>query len=330
MSNYSDKSGQNCSNNNDCFPYAWCGNGKCYQTCTNNSQERRNYKCICNEGGSNQNCPQGTSCQGNVCQEISCPGPYKGGIKGPVFFLQPGSAYTNPILNNQKPGSLLSWNVDSQFFNKNNSSNKIAQQIQEFVSEYYNQNPSNKKKHICSLFLSGGGNSRLGKLGYYKDDNKYYYQMSYGNGETTVQNDFPIDNFKNFDNTNPITLKTNADDISQVQEMERLRQQIASNKISIETYNRKIEELKEGIIIKRADAERKERQVETQNRQIYGQSKDLENKINLLQTRKAMLDFAIDRNNFKNKQIYTQISGICAVLIIMILLYVFFNKFYKS
>ena len=74
--------------------------------------------------------------------------------------------------------------------------------------------------------------------------------------------------------------------------------------------------------------ERKERLVETQNRQVYGQSKDLENKINLLQTRKAMLDVSIDRNNFKNKQIYTQITGICSVLIIMILLYVFFNKFY--
>jgi len=357
MSNYSDKSGQTCSNNNDCAPYGWCGNGKCYQTCTLNSQSRRNYKCICNEGGSNQNCPQGTSCQGNVCQEIPCPGLYQQGIKGPVFFLQPGDKYSKPILDNQQPASLQTWDVDRQFFDKNSySNNKVAQQIQEFVSGYLTD--KDNLTRYCSLFLSGGGTSRLGKLGYYKENNKYYYQMSYGNGDKTKEASFTGQpQFKNtqpitlqnnnqmsygngdktkeasftgqpqFKNTQPITLQNNN---QEVQELERLRQQIKSNEISIDTYNRKIEELKEGIIIKRADAERKERQVETQNRQIYGQSKDLENKINLLQTRKAMLDFAIERNNFKNKQIYTQISGICAVLIIMILLYVFFTKFYQS
>lgn len=325
MQKYSDKIGDTCSNNSDCFPYGWCGNGRCQQGCPLNNQGRRGYYCRCDEGGANQNCPQGTSCQNKVCKPLKCPAGYADAPEGPIFFLQPGNKYTNPILNNTQPSELQDWSVDKQFKDTNFApQNKIAEQIQDFVSANLEYKPNGSM--FCSLFVSGGRNSRLGRLGGYKQSqNKYTYQMSYGTGQTTEVVSFTGQ--PQYKNTQPITLQNNN---QEAQELEKLKQQIASNKISIETYNRKIEELKEEIIVKRADADRKERLVETQNRQVYGQSKDLENKINLLQTRKAMLDVSIDRNNFKNKQIYTQITGICSVLIIMILLYVFFNKFYQS
>jgi hypothetical protein len=71
---------------------------------------------------------------------------------------------------------------------------------------------------------------------------------------------------------------------------------------------------------------KKDEALEEKQKQVYGQTKEIEDKITLLETRKKMLDLSIDRNLYKNKVIYSLFSIVLAFVIIMIGLYAFFNK----
>ena len=75
-----------------------------------------------------------------------------------------------------------------------------------------------------------------------------------------------------------------------------------------------------GQIEKKADS------LEEKQKQVYGQTKEIEDKMRLLETRDKMLELSINRNLYKKKVIYSLFSVILAFVIIMICFYAFFNK----
>jgi len=75
-----------------------------------------------------------------------------------------------------------------------------------------------------------------------------------------------------------------------------------------------------GLIEKKAD------DLEEKQKQVYGQTKEIEDKMRLLETRNKMLELSINRNLYKKKVIYSLFSVILAFVIIMICFYAFFNK----
>lgn len=60
--------------------------------------------------------------------------------------------------------------------------------------------------------------------------------------------------------------------------------------------------------------------------QLEALNKQIENKMKLIETRNRMLQVSIEKNNYKKKVIYTLISIILAIIIIMLVAYVYFNK----
>ena len=75
-----------------------------------------------------------------------------------------------------------------------------------------------------------------------------------------------------------------------------------------------------GLIEKKAD------DLEEKQKQVYGQTKEIEDKMRLLETRNKMLELSIDRNLYKKKVIYSLFSVVLVFVIIMIGLYALFNK----
>ena len=74
------------------------------------------------------------------------------------------------------------------------------------------------------------------------------------------------------------------------------------------------------LIEKKADT------LDEKQKQVYGQTKEIEDKMRLLETRDKMLQLSIDRNFYKKKVIYSLFSVILAFVILMICFYAFFNK----
>ena len=72
--------------------------------------------------------------------------------------------------------------------------------------------------------------------------------------------------------------------------------------------------------------EKKAEALEEKQKQVYGQTKEIEDKMRLLETRDKMRELSIDRNLYKNKVIYSLFSVVLAFVIIMIGLYALFNK----
>lgn len=72
--------------------------------------------------------------------------------------------------------------------------------------------------------------------------------------------------------------------------------------------------------------EKKEDTLDEKQKQVYGQTKEIEDKMRLLETRDKMLQLSIDRNLYKKKVIYSLFSIILAFVILMICFYAFFNK----
>lgn len=72
--------------------------------------------------------------------------------------------------------------------------------------------------------------------------------------------------------------------------------------------------------------EKKAEALEEKQKQVYGQTKEIEDKIRLLETRSKMRELSMNRNLYKNKVIYSLFSVVLAFVIIMIGLYAFFNK----
>jgi flagellar motility protein MotE (MotC chaperone) len=89
------------------------------------------------------------------------------------------------------------------------------------------------------------------------------------------------------------------------EEKDRLRAFINSQDSDIQGFDNNLKEKKE--------------QLEALNKQI-------ENKMKLIETRNRMLQVSIEKNNYKKKVIYTLISIILAIIIIMLVAYVYFNK----
>jgi chromosome segregation ATPase len=60
--------------------------------------------------------------------------------------------------------------------------------------------------------------------------------------------------------------------------------------------------------------------------QLEQMNSHIHDKIKLIETRNRMLQVSIEKNNYKKKVIYTLISVIIAIIIIMLVAYVYFNK----
>jgi hypothetical protein len=72
--------------------------------------------------------------------------------------------------------------------------------------------------------------------------------------------------------------------------------------------------------------EKKADSLDEKQKQVYGQTKEIEDKMSLLETRDKMLELSINRNLYKKKVIYSLFSVILAFVILMICFYAFFNK----
>jgi hypothetical protein len=70
----------------------------------------------------------------------------------------------------------------------------------------------------------------------------------------------------------------------------------------------------------------REGRLTSKNEQIVQQSQEIDNKMKLIDTRNRMLQLSMERNLYKKKVIYTLFSCIIAVLILMLLVYSYFNK----
>lgn len=62
------------------------------------------------------------------------------------------------------------------------------------------------------------------------------------------------------------------------------------------------------------------------NRQIMGQDREIKKKMELLETRNRQLQLSIDKNIFKKKVIYTLLSIIIAILVLLLIGYGLMNK----
>ena len=70
----------------------------------------------------------------------------------------------------------------------------------------------------------------------------------------------------------------------------------------------------------------REGRLTSKNEQIVQQGQEIDNKMKLIDTRNRMLQLSMERNLYKKKVIYTLFSCIIAVLILMLLVYSYFNK----
>jgi septal ring factor EnvC (AmiA/AmiB activator) len=61
-------------------------------------------------------------------------------------------------------------------------------------------------------------------------------------------------------------------------------------------------------------------------KQLEQMNSHIKDKIKLIETRNRMLQVSIEKNNYKKKVIYTLISVILAIIIIMLVAYVYFNN----
>ena len=80
------------------------------------------------------------------------------------------------------------------------------------------------------------------------------------------------------------------------------------------------------IITKKAEIDKKANQISEKQKQVYGQSPEIDDKMNLLDTRNKMLQLSIDQNIYKKKVIYSLLSVIIALIVGMIFFYTFFSK----
>jgi chromosome segregation ATPase len=66
--------------------------------------------------------------------------------------------------------------------------------------------------------------------------------------------------------------------------------------------------------------------LETKKTQLVQLNSLIEDKMKLIDTRNRMLQVVVEKNSYKKKVIYTLISVIIAIVIIMLVAYVYFNK----
>jgi peptidoglycan hydrolase CwlO-like protein len=66
--------------------------------------------------------------------------------------------------------------------------------------------------------------------------------------------------------------------------------------------------------------------LDTKKTQLENLNRLIEDKMKLIDTRNRMLQVVIEKNSYKKKVIYTLISVIIAIVIIMLVAYVYFNK----
>jgi len=102
---------------------------------------------------------------------------------------------------------------------------------------------------------------------------------------------------------------------------------------NVRIMEEQIENIKNNILQTQAkiqmhdeDIKLREQALQNKNSQIQGQEMEIKKKMELLETRNRQLQLSMDRNIFKKKIIYTLLSLIIAIFIIILVSYVFLNK----
>jgi len=83
------------------------------------------------------------------------------------------------------------------------------------------------------------------------------------------------------------------------------------------------------IQIKQNEIQKKANIISDKQKQVYGQTQEIDDKIQLFETRNKMLQLSIDRNIYKKKMIYSLLAVIIALIIGMLFFYSYFSKLVK-
>jgi len=83
------------------------------------------------------------------------------------------------------------------------------------------------------------------------------------------------------------------------------------------------------IQIKQNEIQKKANIISEKQKQVYGQTQEIDDKMQLFETRNKMLQLSIDRNIYKKKIIYSLLAVIIALIIGMLFFYSYFSKLAK-
>ena len=80
---------------------------------------------------------------------------------------------------------------------------------------------------------------------------------------------------------------------------------------------------------KQNEIQKKANIISEKQKQVYGQTQEIDDKIQLFETRNKMLQLSIDRNIYKKKVIYSLLAIIIALIVGMLFFYSYFSKLAK-
>lgn len=107
---------------------------------------------------------------------------------------------------------------------------------------------------------------------------------------------------------------------------ETINRDVAEMETNIGVIKNNILKTQAQIQMQDEDIRLRQQALKNKNMQIMGQEKEIQKKMELLETRNKQLQLSIDRNIFKKKVIYTLLSIIIAILVLLLIGYSLMNK----
>jgi hypothetical protein len=112
-----------------------------------------------------------------------------------------------------------------------------------------------------------------------------------------------------------------------VQTFEQQQEQMINNLNSqISALRKRLEKVNGQINTQSAELKSGEQELSERQARILAQQREIDNKKKLVESRNRMLQLSIEKNVYKKKVIYSLISAIIAVLILMLLGYSYMNR----